>query len=175
MFNNNSRKLKLKVNESKSAVARPSERKFLGFSFTKDKEPKRRISNQAKKKFKDQVRKLTRRKRGVSIERMSEELASYLRGWVGYYGYCQTPTVLRDLDSWLRRRLRSVVWKKWKRGRTRYTELVKRGVRPDLAAQTAGSSHGLWRISQSPALGIALPNAYFSKLGLPSLQESMFV
>jgi RNA-directed DNA polymerase len=169
-----SRKLKLRINQSKSAVARPSDRKFLGFSFTKGKEPKRRISNQAKKKFKEQVRKLTRRSRGVSIERMTEELALYLRGWIGYYGYCQTPSVLRDFDSWLRRRLRNAIWKKWKRGRTRYAELLKRGVNPDLAAQTAGGSHGLWRISQSPALGIALPNPYFSKLGLPSLQGSMF-
>jgi RNA-directed DNA polymerase len=168
------RKLKLKVNASKSAVARPSDRKFLGFSFTNSKEPKRRISNQAKKKFKEQVRRITRRSRGVSIECMADELARYLKGWIGYYGYCQTPSVLRDFDSWLRRRLRSKIWKSWKRGRTRYAELMKRGVQSDLAAQTAGSSCNYWHISRSPGLSIALPNLYFSRLGLPSLKDAMF-
>ena len=162
-------KLKLKVNEQKSAVARPWERKFLGFSFTSNREPKRRIAPKAVLRFKERVRELTRRTRGVSIERMAEELAQYLKGWLGYFGKCQTPSVLRGLEEWTRRRLRSVIWKQWKRGTVRFAELRKRGVGEDLAAQTAGSAHGPWRLANSPALAFALPNAYFDSLGIPRL------
>jgi RNA-directed DNA polymerase len=162
-------RLKLKVNQAKSAVARPEQRKFLGFSFTNEREPRRRISPKAITRFKEQIREKTRRTRGISLTQMSKELVAYLRGWLGYFGDCQTPSVLTSLESWLRRRLRSVVWKQWKRGRTRYRELRKRGVSRDLAARTAGSPHGPWRIAKSPALSIALPNAFFSTLGLPAL------
>ncbi len=162
-------KLKLKVNTQKSAVARPGERKFLGFSFTAAKEPKRRIAPKAILRFKGRVRELTRRTRGVGMERMAEELARYLRGWLGYFGKCQTPSVLEDLEQWLRRRLRSAMWKQWKRGKARFAALRKRGVGKDLAAQTAGSPHGPWRLAHSPALNFALPNAYFDSLGLPRL------
>ena len=162
-------KLKLKVNEQKSAVAQPWERKFLGFSFTGGGEPKRRIAPKAILRFKERVRELTSRTRGVSIERMAEELARYLKGWIGYFGKCQTPSVLRRLEEWIRHRLRSVIWKQWKRGSVRFAELRKRGVGKDLAAQTAGSPHGPWRLANSPALSIALPNAYFDSLGLPRL------
>jgi RNA-directed DNA polymerase len=162
-------KLKLKVNSEKSAVARPWERKFLGFSFTPNREPKRRIAPKAVKRFKERVRELTRRTRGVSIERMTEELNRYLRGWIGYFGKCQTPSVLQGLEEWVRRRLRSVLWKQWKRGTARFAELVKRGVGKDLAAKTAGSARGPWRLANSPALAIALPNVYFASLGLPQL------
>jgi RNA-directed DNA polymerase len=162
-------KLKLKVNQQKSAVARPWERKFLGFSFTSNREPKRRIAPKAVLRFKERVRELTSRTRGVSIERMAEELAQYLKGWLGYFGKCQTPSVLRGLEEWTRRRLRSVIWKQWKRGTVRFAELRKRGVGVDLAAKTAGSAHGPWRLADSPGLHIALPNAYFDSLGIPRL------
>jgi RNA-directed DNA polymerase len=162
-------KLRLKVNQSKSAVARPWQRKFLGFSFTSGKEPKRRIAPKALDRFKERIRELTRRTRGISLARMIEHLGSYLGGWRGYFGFCQTPSVLRDLDSWIRRRLRSVAWKQWKRGQRRFAELRAREVGKDLAAQTAGSPHGPWRISRSPALSFALPNATWTSLGLPSL------
>jgi RNA-directed DNA polymerase len=162
-------KLKLKVNQRKSAVARPWERKFLGFSFTSNREPKRRIAPKAVLRFKERVRELTSRTRGVSIERMAEELAQYLKGWLGYFGKCQTPSVLQGLEEWTRRRLRSVIWKQWKRGTVRFAELRKRGVGKDLAAKTAGSAHGPWRLANSPALAIALPNAYFDSLGIPRL------
>ncbi|MBL8222772.1 MAG: group II intron reverse transcriptase/maturase, partial [Bryobacterales bacterium] len=131
-------KLKLKVNSEKSAVARPWERKFLGLSFTANREPKRRIAPKAVKRFKERVRELTRRTRGICIERMAQELNRYLRGWIGYFGRCQTPSVLQGLTEWVRRRLRSVIWKQWKRGRVRFAELSQRGVGKDLAAQTAG-------------------------------------
>jgi len=162
-------RLKLKVNQAKSAVARPRQRKFLGFSFTSEREPRRRIAPKALDRFKEKIREKTRRSRGISLQQMVNELVTYLRGWLGYFGDCQTPSVLKSLESWLRRRLRSVVWKQWKRGRTRFRELRKRGVSKDLAAQTAGSPHGPWRLAQSPALTIALPNAYFTKLGLPPM------
>jgi RNA-directed DNA polymerase len=162
-------KLKLKVNAQKSAVARPWERKFLGFSFTSAGVPKRRIAPKAVARFKERVRELTRRTGGVGIERMAEDLSQYLRGWIGYFGKCETPTVLQGLERWIRRRLRSTVWKQWKRGRVRFAELHKRGVGRDLAAQTAGSAHGPWRLANSPALALALRNAYFDSLGIPRL------
>ena len=163
------KKLKLKVNDKKSAVGQPQERKFLGFSFTWEREPRRRIAPKAIARFKKRIRELTRRTRGVSIERMTEEVSRYLRGWLGYFGRCQTPSVLERLEMWLRRRLRSVMWKQWKRGTVRFVELRKRGVGRELSAKTAGSAHGPWRLANSPALSIALPNAYFDSLGLPRL------
>jgi RNA-directed DNA polymerase len=162
-------KLKLKVNEQKSAVARPWERKFLGFSFTANWKPKRRIAPKAVLRFKEKVREMTSRTRGVSIEVMAEELSRYLRGWIGYFGKCETPKVLESLEEWVRHRLRSVIWKQWRRGTIRFRELRQRGVNQQLAAKTAGSSHGPWRLSHSRALDVALPNAYFDSLGIPRL------
>ena len=163
------RRLKLKVNETKSAVARPQDRKFLGFSFTYGAQPKRRIAPKARQRFKQRVRELTRRTRGVSLPVMVNQLAVYLRGWRGYFGFCQTPSVLQELDSWVRRRLRCVQWKQWKRGKRRFAELRRLGVGKDLAAQTAGSPHGPWRISRSPALSYAMPDAFLRALGLSPL------
>ena len=157
------------MNEQKSAVARPVERKFLGFSFTSAGIPKRRIAAKAVERFKERVRELTCRTRGVSIERMAKELVRYLRGWIGYFGKCETPSVLEGLEQWIRRRLRSVIWKQWKRGTVRFAETPCAGVGKDLAAKTAGSAHGPWRLANSPALSIALPNAYFDSLGVPRL------
>jgi len=162
-------RLKLKVNKAKSAVAKPSVRKFLGFSFTRGEQPRRRIAPQALARFKSRVQELTRRTRGASPKQIVKELSGYLVGWRGYFGFCQTPSVLRALDQWLRRRLRAIVWKQWKRGTTRFAELRRRGVGRDLAAQSAGSPHGPWRLSNSPALTVALPTAFLGSLGLPSL------
>ncbi len=165
------RRLKLKVNEAKSAVARPQERKFLGFRFTGRREPKRRIAPKALLRCKQRVRELTRRTRGTSLEQMTKELASYLRGWKGYFGFGQTPSVLRKLEEWIRRRLRSVIWKQWKRSKVRYVRLRQRNIGHALAAQTAGSPHGPWRLADSPGLHAALPIAYFDSLGLPRLLD----
>jgi RNA-directed DNA polymerase len=163
------RRLKLKVNESKSAVARPGERKFLGFSFTNQKEPKWRIAPKALERFRRRAKELTRRTRGVSLRRMIGELAAHWRGWRAYFEFCQTPRVLSDLNSWLRRRLRCVAWKQWKTGTRRFAELIRLGVRRDTARFTAGSGQGPWPISRSPALTIGLSNAYLNTLGLPTL------
>ncbi len=165
------RRLKLKVNEAKSAVARPQERKFLGFSFTYGAKPKRRVAPKALLRCKQRVRELTRRTRGISLEQMTKELASYLRGWKGYFGFSQTPSVLQRLEEWIRRRLRSMIWKQWKRSQVRFAKLRQRNIGHDLAAQTAGSPHGPWRLANSPALAFALPIAYFDSLGLPRLCE----
>ena len=121
-------RLKLKVNEAKSAVAQPWQRKFLGFSFTRTPRPRRKIAPQALTRFKQRVAELTDRNQGRALGEVIERLALYLRGWRGYFGFCETPSVLRDLDSWIGHRLRSLVWKQWKRGRRRFAELVRRGV-----------------------------------------------
>jgi hypothetical protein len=163
------KRLKLKVNRAKSAVARPFERKFLGFSFTTGATPRRRLARETLVRFKHRVRETTRRTRGKSLAQIIAELARYLNGWRGYFGFCETPSVLRDLDQWVRRRLRAIAWKQWKRGPTRFAELRRRGIGKDLAAQSAGSPNGPWRMSNSPALAIALPNAYRGSLGLPFL------
>ncbi len=163
------RKLRLKVNDSKSAVARPKDRKFLGFSFTWGESIKRRVAPSAILRFKERIRELTRRTRGISIERMIGELRTYMIGWRTYFGFCETPSTLNNLDMWTRRRLRCFLWKQWKRGRVRFKELRERGMGKDLAAATAGSAHGPWRLSNSPAITMALPNAFFSSLGLPAL------
>lgn len=159
-------KLKLKVNPSKSAVARPKDRKFLSFSFTGGKNAKRRIAPKAIERFKAKVRMLTRRHKGRSLRQIVEPLSEYLRGWRGYFGHCQTPSVLAALDEWIRRRLRCVVLSHWPRGRRRFAELTKRGVGKDLAAQTAASAHGPWRLSRSPALSFAFPNRFWDWLGV---------
>jgi RNA-directed DNA polymerase len=162
-----SRRLKLKVNKSKSAVALTGERKFLGFSISNAGEPKRRIAPKSLRRCKQKIRELTRRRRGISIQQRVKELATYLRGWKSYFGFCETPSVLKSLDQWIRRRLRSVIWKQWQKRRT--GKLIVRGVGRELARQTALSACGPWRLANSPALSYAFPIAYFDSLGLPRL------
>jgi RNA-directed DNA polymerase len=164
-------KLKLKVNESKSAVAKPQQRKFLGFSFTSGKELKRKVAPKAIDRFKERVREITHKSRGRSMKQVMEELAPYLKGWRNYFGFCETPWVLKHLDSWIRRRVRCAFWRQWKTGRKRFAALVARDVSEESAAKAAGSRKGPWRVSQSPALTQALSNAYLASLGLPSLVE----
>ena len=164
-------KLKLKVNEAKSAVARPQERKFLGFSFTAGPEVKRVIAPKAVDRFKKRVREITRRAKGVSMEATMDELAPYMRGWRGYFGFCETPSVLVSLTRWVRLRLRAALWRQWKTPRRRRAALLALGVLPRLASNTAGSGRGPWRIARTKALSVGLTNAYFKSLGLPSLFE----
>ncbi|MEK7755616.1 MAG: group II intron reverse transcriptase/maturase [Planctomycetota bacterium] len=160
------RRLQLKVNESKSAVDRPSRRKFLGFTIAEGAKPQRRIAPQARKRFREKVRELTRRTRGVNAKQMASALTVYLRGWVGYFGFCETPWELRDLDGWIRRRLRAVAWKHWKRGPTRCRELMRRGISRDDAVNAAWRFHNPWRASRSIALSKALPQTLWDRLGL---------
>src|SRR6516164_9652125 len=164
-------KLRLKVNEAKSGVARPEERKFLGFSIAND-GSERRIASKALAKFKDRVRDITRRTRGLNLERIIKDLASYLIGWRGYFAFCQTPRVLTNLEAWIRRRLRSYLWRQWQNGHNRFNELRRRGVPKFNAAVAAGSPTGFWRMSGHPAVQQALRNRYFESLGLPRLYVS---
>ena len=162
-------KLKLKVNEAKSAVARPQERKFLGFSFTAGPEVKRVIAPKALDRFKLRIREITRRTKGVSIETTIEELARYMQGWRSYFGFCETPEVLVALTRRVRLRLRAAVWRQWKTPRRRRAALMELGVRERLASNTAGSGLGPWYLAKAKALSVGLSNAYFKSLGLPSL------
>jgi len=163
-------RLKLKVNAAKSAVAIGSDRTFLGFSFTHGQRPRRRLAVKTLDRFRARVRTLTRRVRGVSLRQMVKELAAYLLGWRAYFGFCQTPTILRRLDKWIRRRLRAVVWKQWARTGTRFRALRKRGVNREDAWLTARCNRGPWRVTLTAALCWALPGAYFDSLGLPYLE-----
>jgi RNA-directed DNA polymerase len=165
------RKLKLKVNEAKSAVARPQERKFLGFSFATGPEVKRTIAPKALERFKRRIREITRRAKGVSIETTIAELAPYMRGWRGYFGFCETPEVLVSLTRWVRLRLRAALWRQWKTPRRRRAALMKLGVGQRLARNTAGSGRGPWYLARAKALSVGLSNGYFKSLGLPSLIE----
>ncbi|HEY2529827.1 MAG TPA: group II intron maturase-specific domain-containing protein, partial [Xanthobacteraceae bacterium] len=164
-------KLRLTVNEAKRAVARPEERKFLGFSLSND-GSERRIAPKALDKFKAQLRAMTRRTRGISLPQLIEELRPYLIGWRGYFGFCQTPRVLTILEAWIRRRLRAYLWRQWQNGPNRFKELRRLGVAKFNAAVAAGSPTGFWRMSGHPAVQQALRNRYFDSLGLPRLYAS---
>ncbi len=164
-------KLKLKVNEAKSAVARPQERKFLGFSFTAGPDIKRTIAPKSLERFKQRIRETTRRAKGVSIKTTMEELAKYMCGWRGYFGFCETPEVLIALTRWVRVRLRAALWRQWKTPRRRRAALIALGVSGELR-NTAGSGRGPWHIARSKALSVGLSNAHFKSLGLPSLIEA---
>jgi RNA-directed DNA polymerase len=163
------KRLKLKVNEEKSAVDRPWNRKFLGFTFT-SKDKRRKVAPRAIERFKDKVRFITRRTRGRSLEQVIAELRTFIRGWMNYFKYAETKQDFKLLDSWIRRKLRCLVWKQWQRSGTRYRNLCKHGVIKFVAWVTSKSGRGPWRLSNSPAMLTALTGKWFSSLGLPSLR-----
>jgi RNA-directed DNA polymerase len=164
------RKLKLKVNHEKSAVDRPWKRKFLGFTFTfHRKEPKVRIAKQSIQRFKQRIREITSRKWSISMKDRIEKLNRYLVGWLGYYQLADTPSVLCKLDGWIRRRLRMIRWKEWKKVKTKHRNLKKLGIKPNKAWEWANTRLGYWRIAKSPILDRALDNHYWLKQGLKSL------
>src|SRR6202051_3315463 len=164
-------KLKLKVNEAKSAVARPQERRFLGLSFTTGPDIRRMIAPKSLERFKQRIREITRRAKGVSIKTTMEELAPYMRGWRGYFGFCETPEVLIALTRLGRVGLRAALWHQWKTPRRRRRALIALGVSGELL-NMAGSGRGPWDLARSKALSIGLSNAHFKSLGLPSLIEA---
>src|SRR5438552_12217884 len=143
-----------------------------GFSISND-GSERRIAPKALDKFKTQIRDMTRRTRGISLQKLIEDLTPYLIGWRGYFGFCQTPRVLTNLEAWIRRRPRSYLWRQWQNGHNRFNELHRRGVPKVNAAVAAGSPTGFWRMSGHPAVQQALPNRYFDSLGLPRLHVSV--
>lgn len=166
------KRLKLKVNGRKSAVAKPQERKFLGFSFTSSRWLKIKLSDKTLKGVKRRIKQITRRSRSVSLVQIVKELNRYLKGWLAYYRLIETPTVLRDLDSWIRRRLRCFIMKQWiKNCHTRYKGLRALGVSDHGARPVAGSRKGPWAMSNMKSVKVATPNRYFAQLGLLSLLD----
>lgn len=163
-------KLRLKVNEKKSAVDRPWKRKFLGFSFTSSKEPKVRIAKESLKRMKKKVREITSRKMPYSMEYRIQKLNQYLIGWCGYFALADTKSNFDDLDKWVRRRLRMCLWKNWKKPKTKVRNLINLGVPEWKAYEWGNSRKGYWRISNSPILHKTLDNSYWSDRGLKSLQ-----
>ncbi len=163
------RKLKLVVNAAKSAVDRPWRRTFFGFSFKGRQPHRRQVSVKALKAFKQEIRRLTHRTRGVSWPQVVQEVRRYVTSWYAYFGWAEATSVFKELDSWVRRRLQCYLWKPW--GRRRYGELRNRGVSHDLAWNTTKSAHGPWRLSRSPGLTYALPGGYFDRLGVPHVSQ----
>lgn len=159
--------LRLKVNVAKSAVDHPWKRTFLGFTFSPRRGHKRKVSEKALNHVKHTARVLCRRTRGHSIHLIIAELRQTLLGWKAYFGIAEVKSPQRDLDKWIRRKLRCYLWKQW--GRSGYRKLRALGVERRLAWNTAKSAHGPWRLSKSPALYYALPNRYFKDLGLVEL------
>lgn len=158
--------LRLTVNARKSAVDRPWERKFLGFTVSRN-GTKLKVADKAIDKLKHRVRELTRRTRGTAIGALVAELRQTLLGWKAYFGIAEVLSPLREIDKWVRRKLRCYLWKQW--GPAGYRELRKRGVSVREAWNTSKSAHGPWRLSRTPALAVALPLRFFDTLGRPRL------
>ena len=164
--------LKLKVNKNKSAVDLVTNRKFLGFSvYYRKGKFKIRIHDKSIKRFRDKIRDITNRNRGISIDERILRLNDSIRGWINYFGIADAKRKLKILDSWIRRRLRACLWKQWKKTKTKYKNLIKLGISKSQAYQFANTRKGYWRISKSPILDIALNNGYFKSIGLMSLSN----
>lgn len=168
------KKLRLKVNEGKSAVDRPWKRKFLGFSFYKQKAIKVRIATKSLKRLKDKIREITNPTWSISMNERIQRLNQYLTGWIGYYALADTPSVLEGLEEWIRRRLRLCLWLQWKRVRTRIRELKALGLKKSQAEEIANTRKGAWRTTKTPHLHKALGNAYWQSQGLMSLTQRYF-
>ena len=163
--------LKLKVNEEKSAVDYPCNRKFLGFSFTLCERVKLRIAPKTKEKFKANIRKLTSRRRSISMKKRLEKLNAYLLGWSGYFGIAEAKRVFQDLDEWIRRRLRMCSLKQWKHCKTKLRKLAKLGIPEDWGCKIAFSRKKYWRLANTPQINKALGLAYWREQGLISLVD----
>lgn len=164
-------KLRLRVNRTKSAVDRPWKRKFLGFSFTSHREPKIRIAKESVKRMKNKIRDITSRKKPYPMEYRIEKLNQYLMGWCGYFALVDTPSVFKEFDSWIRRRLRMCIWKNWKKPKTKIRKLIDLGVPPGKAYEWGNSRKAYWRISKSPILHRTLGNSYWKSQGFKSLSS----
>lgn len=162
-------KLKLKVNQDKSAVDRPWKRKFLGFSFTHNQNPKIRIAKESMKRVKQKIREITSRSNALSMEERIRRLNQYLTGWCGYFALADTPSKFNQIDEWVRRRLRMCLWKQWKKPKTKVKRLIALGVPKTKAYEWGNSRKGYWRIACSPILHRSLDNKYWMSQGLRSL------
>lgn len=166
------RRLKLKVNVEKSAVARPWQRKFLGYSMTWHREPKLRIAEPSRQRFAEKVRKALRAGRGRSLKRVIEDLNPLLRGWVSYFRLTEVKGVLEELDGWLRHKLRVLLWRQWKRNYTRAQNLMRAGLSSVRAWQSATNGHGPWWNGGASHMNEAFPKSWFDRMGLVSLLDT---
>lgn len=166
-----SEQLKLTVNQAKSAVDRPWRRIFLGYIMNWYPRPRLRAGSKAVAKLKVNVREICRRGRGRSMQQVIEELKPKLRGWLNYFRYVDSDYLLKELDGWLRRKLRVILWKQWKRTYTRAKNLIKLGLSSDAAWRFVRKQRGPWSIAGTNVMNRMLDNTYFEKLGLVSLQS----
>jgi RNA-directed DNA polymerase len=168
------KKLKLKVNQDKSAVGRPWQRKFLGYSMTMHKQPRLKVAPASVQRLKSKLRAEFRRGRGRNLGRfITEDLKPLLKGWINYFQLAEVKIVFEELDSWIRRKLRNNLWRQWKQFRTRARKLMFLGVPRYYAWKTAVNGHGPWRNSGSRTMNRALPSIFFEKLGLVNLQNEL--
>lgn len=163
------KKLKLKINPTKSAVARPWQRKFLGYSMTSEIKPRLKVARESIKRLRGKLKERFRKAKGQSISRVLEEIKPLLRGWIAYFRLVEAPSVLEELDGWIRRRLRCILWRQWKRNYTRVRNLIRLGLSKDRALQSAGNGRGPWWNSGSSNMNRGLGNLYFEVRGLVSL------
>jgi len=165
------KRLRLKVNQEKSAVGRPWDRKFLGYSFTEEPRPRKKVSPKSEKRLKEKLKPLWKKGRGRSIKTTIVEVNKATSGWVSYYRLSEVEWLFRKLDKWIRRKLRRILWHHWKRPRTRFKQLMKRGVSRKLARATAYAGCGPWRCAALPGMNMAVPNDALKQLGLKSLLD----
>ncbi len=166
------RRLKLKVNAAKSAVARPWQRKFLGYGMTWHRRPKRKIAEPSRQRFAEKVRKALRAGRGQSLQRVIEDLNPLLRGWVSYFRLTEVKGGLEDLDGWIRHKLRTLLWRQWKRNHTRARNLMRAGLSEARAWQSATNGHGPWWNGGASHMNAAYPKSWFDRMGLVSLLDT---
>jgi hypothetical protein len=165
-------RLKLKVNAAKSAVARPWQRKFLGYSMTWHRKPKLKIAQPSRERFAEKIRQTLRRARGRSLKQIIAQLHPVLRGWAAYFRLTEVKGVLEELDGWIRHKLRALLWRQWKRNPTRATNLMRRGLKPQRAWQSASNGHGPWWNGGASHMNEAYPKSWFDHMGLVSLLET---
>ena len=165
------KRLKLRVNQGKSAVDKPSRRKFLGYSMTAHKQPRLKAAHQSIERLKNKLRELFRRGRGRNLAKLIEKLTPVLRGWINYYRLAQVKGVFEDLDGWMRRKLRCILWRQWKRPYTRAKNLMKRGLTEARAWKSATNGRGPWWNSGASHMNEAYPKKFFDVLGLVSLLD----
>jgi RNA-directed DNA polymerase len=166
-----SERLRLRINREKSAVARSWERKFLGYTVTWHREAKLRVAPKSVQRFKDKLRPILRAGRGRNLRRVTEELTPVIRGWVAYFRMVEVKASFEELDQWVRRKLRCILWRQWKRPKTRFKKLVERGIDKDRAAKSASNGHGPWWNAGASHMNEAVPTRVFRKLGLVSLLD----
>ncbi len=167
-------KLKLKVNQKKSAVARPWKRKFLGYSMTSDQNVKLKAAPESVKRLKGNIRAVMRKGRGRNLHRfIKNDLNPKLRGWVNYFRHAETKGIFQELDMWIRHRLRNIIWRQWKRSRTRWKKLRQQGLEDNHARNSAYNGRGPWWNSGAPHMNKAFPKKYFDNLKLVSLLDEI--